>query len=143
MGFSYSMDGKLCCDYCGSTGARKYKCPHGWCPSWAACPECRKAHAKDFAKEGHAKCKIRHEEYMAEEQERKAIIDGGGAVRTCALSHGEKTKVIFQRSADRIAYYMDRKTYNAIPVMQIATPDDYRQFGPITQAADTDIYNPE
>ena len=143
MGFSYSNDGKLCCDYCGSTGARKYKCPHGYCPSWAACPGCRKIHAKDFSAAAHAKCKIRHEEFMAEEQNRKAIIDGGGMVRSAALAHGEKVKVIFRRANGRTAYFMDRKTYNAIPLMQIATPDDYRQFGPVTQAANTDIYNPD
>ena len=143
MGFSYSKDGKLCCDYCGSTGARKYKCPHGYCPSWAACPDCRKIHAKDFSKAAHAKCKIRHEEFVAEERKGQAIIDGGGAVRCAALTHGDKVKVIFRQSNERIAYFMDRETYHAIPLLQVATPDDYRRFGNVVQAENADIYNPK
>ena len=142
MGFIYSNDGKLCCDYCGSAGARKYKCPHGYCPSCAACPECRKLHAKDFTKAGHASCKTHHEEFIAEQLKRQTIIDGGGAVRCAALSHGDKVKVIFQMAQQDTAYFMDHATYDAIPLFQIATPEDYSRVGAVVPAANIDIYDP-
>ena len=141
MGFRYS-NGKLCCDYCGSTGARKYKCPHGYCPPCAACPSCRKLHAKDFTKAGHEKCKTAHEEFIAEEQKRLAIIAGGGEVRCAALTHGDKVKVIFQAAARDTAYFMDHNTYDAIPLLAIATPEDYSRFGTVTPAESLDIYDP-
>ena len=141
MGFSY-LNGKLCCDYCGSTGARKYKCPYGYCPSWAACPECRKLHAKDFTKNAHAKCKTRHEEFVAEEQKRLAVINNGGEVRCAALQHGDKVKVIFRAAEKETAYFMNRQTYAAIPLFQIATPEDYSRVGAVVPAANLDIYDP-
>ena len=73
-------------------------------------------------------------------------------IRVCALWHEacgvRRTKVIFRqggrdskREGNEIAYFMDREVYNAIPLMTKATPDDYKQFGKIDEAQNTDIYS--
>lgn len=49
MGYAYTRTGGLCCDSCGTPGARKRKCPHTvttdghtlpWCPAPALCAPC-------------------------------------------------------------------------------------------------------
>ena len=37
---------------------------------------------------------------------------------------------------------MNRQTYAAIPLFQIATPEDYSRVGAVVPAANLDIYDP-
>lgn len=73
-------------------------------------------------------------------------------LRVCALWHEAcgivQTKVIFRDGghksiddAKEIAYWMDREVYDKIPLMTEATPEDYRKFGVLNLAQNTDIYS--
>ncbi len=144
MGYSY-CEGKLCCDVCGDYGqVRKYKCPFGYCPAIALCPKCKREHPEYTSKEGHRAhdCEKHSQEYHRQEEDKAAIINAGGVVRCAALGHGQSVKVIFQGQHDEQAYLMSQATYDAIPLMVNATPDDYRKHGEVTPAQSLDIYQP-
>jgi len=72
-------------------------------------------------------------------------------LRVCALWHEAcgvvKTKVIFREgghnnsAGKEIAYWMDRKVYDKIAIGTKATPEDYKKFGKLVEAQNTDIYS--
>jgi len=69
-------------------------------------------------------------------------------VRVSALWHSgcgvSRTKVIFRDQADEskeFAYWMDRDVYTKIELGVYATPEDYKKFGTLDLAENTDIYS--
>lgn len=73
MGHIYAINPRtgrqvLCCDACGSFPARKYPCPHNYCPATALCPSCR----SKYGTGDHSTCKEKHAAYVAEIAEREA-----------------------------------------------------------------------
>lgn len=69
--------------------------------------------------------------------------------RVCALEHYalgiSKVKVIFRNkeTGEEKAYWMDRKTYTAISLTEIATIENYKQYGEVVEARNCDIYDIE
>lgn len=145
MGYSYDWRGRLCCDHCGeSGGVRKIKCPFGWCPPAALCPDCRVKHKDRLTKAHHRArgCEERANWSRLRDVEEMFILGQGKFIRKSALNHdGRGVKVIFRnKDGDRQAFFMSRRTYRAIPIMVNATPDDFRSHGPLRRAKSTDIY---
>ena len=151
MGYSYRKNYatgrlELCCDICGkSGGVRKYHCPFGYCPPIAACQECRKnpEHKHHFSKKFHREhgCEKLHLEFTAKEEKKYNLIDNGIPVRCSALNKDNKIHVLFHFKADpksgvmsTVGYYMSKATYDAIPLGEVATPDDFRKFGTLEEA---------
>jgi hypothetical protein len=143
MGYCYEGK-KLCCDICGKAGARKMKCPFGYCPAPAACPECRKTHAARFTKAAHVKmgCDAKHNAYMADLKSVADLKAAGKFVRCSALGvdsskklyeNSEAVHVLFSNSDSTIGYYMTADTYHAIK-LYAATPEDYEKIGPLMPA---------
>lgn len=70
------------------------------------------------------------------------------SLRYSALNHEalglyNRVKVLFRTPrGDLFGYWMDRETYAKIPLGQQATVDDYRAFGQVDEAQNTDIYSP-
>ena len=68
----------------------------------------------------------------------RAMIDAGIPLRSAALSHGDDcVHVLFRTDHENdkcVGYYMSRDAYRAIPLMEIATPDDFRKFGYLVKA---------
>lgn len=141
MGYSY-VGGSLCCDFCDMPGGvRKYRCPFGYCQALAACPPCRKTHARVFTKEAHRElgCEKYHEEFVARQALEKLLLAKGQAVRCSALSikhNGKDVVHVLFKKADGacVGFYMDHTTYDAIPILTPATPKDYREFGILRKA---------
>jgi hypothetical protein len=121
MGYCYSQSGRLLCDYCDAEGARKYRCPFGYCQPVAACPACRKEHAEHFGRAAHREngCEKRHLQFAAELAERAAAIAAGEFVLCAGLNAendmvhaifhsatGEKGKLIPR------AIYAQRETFS-------------------------------
>ena len=144
MGYSYDGQGRLCCDGCGSSGSvRKIRCPFGWCPSPALCPECRSKHRTQLSKAYHRQmgCEANVAEARKRDAEQQVLLDEGNYVRTSALGHNGRVKVIFRNATgDRKAYWMPSETYHAIPLMQPATPAHFSKHGEVTEAENADIY---
>jgi hypothetical protein len=88
MGYLYSNNGGLLCDICGASGARKYRCPFGYCQPIAACPACRKNHAAEFGRAAHRAhgCEKEHLRFAAEEAARATAIAAGEFVLCSALN---------------------------------------------------------
>jgi hypothetical protein len=132
MGYCYS-GGKLCCDVCGSTGnVRKIKCPFNWCQPIALCPAC-KATNKYHTKAVHISmgCDQREREFDERERRTKAILANGLPVRWSAMGTDDgRVHVIFRNKNFEVkeAYYMSKKTYDAIDLLEPATPEDYMKF---------------
>jgi len=126
MGYSYTLDGKLCCDVCGNSGdTRKYKCPYNWCQSIAMCTDCRKEHGY-HKKEHHTGCKQSSIEFHKREAKRKELIENGFFVRCSALGKDNGfIHVLFQGKTETVGRYMTDKTYHAIPLLTNATIEDY------------------
>jgi len=63
-------------------------------------------------------------------------------LRCSALGHGERVKVAFfnQRREER-CYWMSHATYDAIPLLDPATPEDFARHGTVTLARSNDIYD--
>lgn len=139
MGYSY-QGGRLCCDVCGTAGARKVRCPAGYCQAIAQCPTCRKdptVQARILA--SHKDCGRLHAEFVAKEARAAALLQAGAHLRCAALGGtdphgGERVHVIFRGKADELGYYMAPEVYHAIPLLEPATPDDYRKHGALTPA---------
>ena len=145
MGYSYDGQGRLCCDGCGSSGGvRKFRCPFGWCQPAALCPECRSnKHRSWLTKELHRGmgCETQAKTARQRDAEQQALLDSGNYVRTSALAHNGRVKVVFRNSAsDGKAYWMEPETYHAIPLMQPATPAHFSEHGTVTEAQSADIY---
>lgn len=69
-------------------------------------------------------------------------------VRHCALWHGAcgviRTKVLFSNDKGTTrGYWMTRETYNAIPLGEEATPEDFAKHGELVPCMNTDIYSLE
>lgn len=131
MGFSYEGK-KLCCETCPVAGARKVKCPWGYCQAIAQCATCRKDPAiKAKLKEYHKNCKANHESYVRDEQERTALILSGYFVRSAALGADDKgVHVLFDSmtsdgSPITMGFYMKPETYQGFALGKIATYQDY------------------
>ena len=126
MGFCYSGR-RLCCDLCGAAGARKVRCPFGWCPSTAACPACRNTHGKTkLGRTAHRAygCEANHNLYMAAEAKRLALLAAGHWLRAVALAmaHPGTCKVWFRNLAgEEMAVRMPTEIYLAFPVGEAVT----------------------
>lgn len=143
MGYCYKGN-RLCCDVCGKADGttRRHRCPYGYCPSIAACPECRKAHAEKFRAKAHVKCKTGSEELNARWAREKSLVESGIPVRCSAMSvesdGKEAVHVLFRvKDGSCVGYYMKPDTYDAIPLGTPATPEDYRRHGELVEAAGT------
>jgi hypothetical protein len=98
MGFIYS-NGRLACDACGATPARKIPCPVNYCQATASCAACRpKVRALD-----HRSCR-RHQADNAASQ---AELTGGLATLTLYPCKGSFGAPDFWRIRD------DRHSYAA------------------------------
>lgn len=142
MGYSYEGK-KLCCDNCGKAGARKYRCPFGYCPAEALCPECRKAHPEWVSKAYHRQkgCERSHLDYQAEQQRGRDLLAAGKWLRVSALWHPpNRVKVIFKSQTGEKAYWMTNEEYDRVGLRANATLDDYKVIGP---AKNTDLYDGE
>ena len=69
MGWIRDQHGRLCCDFCAASGARKIACPVGYCQAWAVCADCRRAGKHHTSSTGggelgdhHATCRVRMKE---------------------------------------------------------------------------------
>ncbi len=137
MGYSYSLDGKLCCDGCSRAGGvRKRRCPYGYCQSPALCAPClRKVKADGRWNKSHLRCKAGMEDCIRKEQKRLALLDLGHAVRCSALNEGENVRVWF-RYADgsTVERVMAPETYRAIPLGEPATLADFEKYGAVWAA---------
>ena len=102
MGYCYTMDDKLCCDGCSSSsGVRKRKCPHGWCPPPAWCPDCwKKAKDTGIWKKGHVGCKEQADKFANERHEEQELLEMGHWLRCSAVS---TTKGMVQVSFKNLA----------------------------------------
>lgn len=135
MGYCYQGK-RLCCDVCGTPGARKRACPYGWCPPLACCATCWKRDDNRFKhKAHHATCLCASEEMRLRDEKREALLREGFAVRRAArYVGGDFTKVVAlftdARNNDS-CFFMTKATYDAIPLGEPATPDDYRAHGAV------------
>jgi hypothetical protein len=150
MGYSYTAAGKLCCDVCDNDGGvKKYPCPFGWCQPIALCPECKAKHPEYVSKAHHRErgCERQHLEFERQKKERQDLIDAGQVVRCAALSHqehpGPNIKVIFKGKIGERAFWMSQETYHSLPLVDNATPADYRRHGPIMEARNVDLLDAE
>jgi hypothetical protein len=152
MGYSYeTRTGRLCCDVCDKAGdVRKYKCPFGYCPAIALCPDCKAKHPEYVSKAGHRKqgCEKSMNKAISRERREQYMLDHGMFIRCSALSHHmlglSVVKVIFRnKSREEQAFFMAPETYHAIPLLRAATVSDYEKYGKVTPAVNTDIYDPE
>ncbi len=137
MGYSFDMRGRLACDICGQCGdSRKIKCPSGWCQAVAQCKACRDSGAlltkhPDY----HANCARSSAESKARREREVAILEAGGALRCSAFRMADdRTRVIFRSKTGEFGFDMASATYNAIPLLVPATPDDYRKHGELFSA---------
>jgi hypothetical protein len=128
MGFSYSVNPRtgrqlLCCDYCGSTGARKHRCPYGYCPSTAMCPSCLSKHGN--GKDKHPNCDQLHREYVAQQAERAA--NPAGFVGCAYGKWCTGTDDVLVCACDQESYYLVPATiYEQRSTHNIPITSDYR-----------------
>jgi len=109
------------------------RCPVGWCGEYHLCPTCAKIPLE------HDSCRRYSAQHAEWDLQRKAYYARAIPVRCSALGVGNgKVHVLFAFSdgPDRlmVGYYMDQATYDAYPLVEPHTPDDYRKVGLITQA---------
>ena len=130
MGYVY-QGRKLCCDLCGTSGATKVRCPYGYCPACAACPDCKRTRKVDvFSREAHADCAVAMIAVRAESERVTAALAEGHWVRKAAVNHEGAVKVWFDNGAgERLAVRMPSAVYAAMPCGSLATLADYERIG--------------
>ncbi|MFA5240357.1 MAG: hypothetical protein WC476_11720 [Phycisphaerae bacterium] len=79
---------------------------------------------------------------MKEKAQEEALKSAGKLIRCAALAldNPDRVKVIFRGLAGELAFFMSQETYEAIPLMQIATIEDYQERGEVLPAISRDIY---
>lgn len=138
MGYCYgSTSGKLVCDCCDTEGARKRACPYGWCKPAALCDACkRKVSASGQWKKAHCDCAAHAAEFDARNRREAALKESGAYVRCSALGVGDKVQVLFEnKHGEVIGRLVSHETYDAIPLGEPATPEDYAKFGEVVETA--------
>lgn len=148
MGYIYTQDKKLCCDICGKPVARKRKCPFGWCQAYAICPDCWKKPEvkKAMSKEAHATCKTSSDEYTAREQQKMYLYSKGEFVRCSAITRDDierfNVEVTFRNGdyagCQHKKVLMEKETYHSIPLLVVATIEDYEKKGLVIPLNDID-----
>jgi hypothetical protein len=133
MGYCYEGR-RLCCDVCGTAGARKVPCKYGYCPATAMCPACRSNPATKAAQRNHCEenCRAASAEYKAREARKEALLDAGEYVLSSARSceDGVTVAVTFTGPfKDSMVYLMDVDTYRDVPRMEPTTVADYEKVG--------------
>ena len=152
----YCFEGRrLVCDGCGRAEGttRKRKCPEGWCQAAALCPECWKGAVGAEWRAPHESCAKSHA--VAEEQDarKRAILVAGGAVRVAAIAtevYGrtngvpdpaekcDAVLVVFRGgNGQEKCFLMAHATYDAIQLLEPATPDDYAKHGHVVATGRT------
>lgn len=113
MGFVYQGK-KLCCDLCGTAGARKVNCPFGYCQAIAACPECRISKKDVLGKTGHRDrgCEAAHLKFEAEHAEREKLLAEGELILASGLGvDGGFVHAIFQGKDGCVGRMIPDTTY--------------------------------
>ena len=88
-------------------------------------------------------CETQAEMARQRDSEQQKLLDQGHYVRTSALGHNGRVKVLFRNAAgDRRAFWMPSKTYQAIPLLKPATPAHFKVHGEVSAAKNTDLYDP-
>lgn len=147
---------RMVCDFCSRApgGVRKVRCPFGYCPSVAACADCRKSRKDKLGRAFHvgAGCDQKHAAYVAQEKERENLLATGRKVRSAAVSAKvdgfDVVKVWFRGFAflgegcklgliDH-EFYMAPETYSALPLGKNATIEDYMAHGMVLPAPGKD-----
>jgi len=104
----------------------------------AACPSCRREHAQRFSKATHraAGCETFAADWAAECAKREALKAAGHFVRFSALTtQGGLVHVLFAGSGDTVlGRFMEPATYDAVPLRDAATVEDYERVGWVTDA---------
>jgi hypothetical protein len=142
MGFCYEGR-KLVCDLCSTAGARRRKCPAGYCQAIAVCPSCGKDPGFKAKWKGlHTNCEASHARYVAHEEEEKRMLSEGKFLR-CSASTVEReggpplVHVLFKgKDGNCVGYYMSPETYEAFTLGSHRTPEDYATAGQIMPAPD-------
>jgi hypothetical protein len=126
------------CDHCKAADGtvRKRKCPSEWCRRTAMCAECWKTKRVDFdAFHMTNRCAAKRVEQQAQEQRRADLIASGVPVRGSARTDDQgRVHVLFATTTGWIGYYMSEETNDAVRLLDVATPDDYRKFGELQVA---------
>lgn len=138
MGYCTDNQGRLCCDICGRAGGvRRVRCPFGYCPSCAACPECRKTHKQKFSAANHRAhgCEAKHNECVRRDEERAALLRAGRLVRCAAVSDGPGVKVWFESltSRDHLRW-MTSPTYQAFRLLDNVTLEQFQAVGQVVES---------
>jgi hypothetical protein len=137
MGYVYTHSGQLCCDACGHAGARRIKCPHGYCQPFASCDICLpQTRALD-----HSSCLAASQKMAADQAFTDALMAVGEYVRTSAVRDDEGNVRVGFRGANgaRAVFGMSQGTYRAIPLLEPATPASYRAYGEVWPLPGKDI----
>ena len=72
---------------------------------------------------------------MAKEARERAIKADGGYIRCAALAtKDDAVHVIFKGQTEERGYYMTHAMYDAIPLLETATPADYERYGTLIPA---------
>ena len=138
----------LVCDSCGRTGgARKRRCPFGYCPAPPLCQECHRkeqwGHKATHRAQG---CEVAHIEFEAARQRELDLIAAGHMVRCAALIAGiptepDRVHVLFRVQdccgvETTVGRYMPRSVYNTHPLLDVRTLADYETThgGPLPEA---------
>lgn len=134
MGYCYRA-GKLCCDICGHPGARKNRCPSGYCQPVACCtrPACKEKLAHYRKTTCATECKRLHTEFMASEQEKQRRLDQGDFIRDAAVSMDKPfqcVKVWFRNGqGETLIRYMTRELYRSFSLDDHVSPEEFRIKG--------------
>ena len=82
-------------------------------------------------------------EARKQNEDRKRLLRLGKFLRTSALGHEKRVKVLFRNmDGDILAYLMAARTYRAIPLLANVTPDDFRRHGAVRIARNLDLGSP-
>jgi hypothetical protein len=100
------------------------------------CGTCWKAKRVDFnAHHVTNRCAEKRVQQQAQETRRAELMASGVPVRGSARSDDQgRVHVLFSTTTGWIGYYMSEETYDAIPLLDVATPDDYRKVGELQVA---------
>lgn len=138
MGFCYE-NGKLCCDICGHAGARKCRCPHGYCQSVACCTseKCKANLAEHRRTHCAIECKRLHAEFVETEARKAEMLSRGLFLRRAAVGvdgFRNCVRVWFRNGQGaELVRFMAGQTYRALDLLDLATPDDYRAIGEVSE----------
>lgn len=131
MALKTSPEGKICCNYCGTTLLVKtFRCPFRYCEQVAMCPACERQNLHRKTKAGHRAlgCEAEASKLKAEQLSRQEIFSSGKYLLASTRRVGpELVHAIFRSESSKLGRFIPESIARRLEERTNLTLEDFEE----------------